>query len=88
MSTIGLYPEELDIEHFYFQWPAIVITQHMYRNIFKEGNGDHKYFRYPDLRTNNFEVMCSDIEFDKVNMVCEETVKYKLTGNDSGFITY
>ena len=58
------------------------------KNFFKEFNGDQKYIRCPDLRDNNFEVMHSAITFYKVDLTCAETVKYKPTGNDSGFITY
>ena len=41
-STIGLYPEYLDTENFYFQWPGRTKTQHIYQSTFKEGNIYHK----------------------------------------------
>ena len=31
--------------------------------------------------------MCSEIALDKIEMVCEENVKAKPNGDDSGFIT-
>ena len=60
----------------------------MYQKILKAGNGDHKYLIYPDLLYKSFEVLRSAIPLDKVDLVCEKTVKVKPTGNDSGFITY
>ena len=33
-STIGLYPEYLDTENFYFQWPGRTKMQHIYQRIF------------------------------------------------------
>ena len=41
-----------------------------------------------DLWDNNFEILHSEVALDKVELVCEETVKSKPTGNDSGFIIY
>ena len=32
--------------------------------------------------------MCLSIALDKIDLAYAETVKYKPTGNDSGFITY
>ena len=60
----------------------------MYRKILKEGNGDRKHFRCIYNIDNNFEVLRSEIALDKVDLVCEETVKVKPTRNNSGFITY
>ena len=48
-STLGIYPEELDPEIFYFQWPVRTKMQRLYQNILKEGNGDHNFLRCPDL---------------------------------------
>ena len=62
--------------------------QHIYQNILKEGNGNHKYLRCTDLRDNNNEFMCSEIALDKVDLMREENVKTKPTRNSSGFITY
>ena len=70
LSTLELYPEDLDPENFYFQWPAGTKIQRLIQNLFKEGNGDHKYLRCPYLRDNNFEVLCSKIALDKVNLEC------------------
>ena len=75
MSTLGLYPEELVTENFYFKWPTRTKMKLMYQNILKEGNGDHKYLRCIDLCYENFEVLCSAITLDKVDLVCAETVK-------------
>ena len=60
----------------------------MYQNILKEVNGYHKYLKFPDLRDNSFEVMCSETTLDKVDLQFAGTVKDKPTGNDSGFINY
>ena len=62
--------------------------QYVYQKLLKKGNSDHKLLRCPDLRYNNFEVICSVITLNKINLECAETVKAKPTGNDSGFITY
>ena len=60
----------------------------MYQNISKEGNGDQKYLRCPDLQDNKFEVLFSAIALDKITLDCAENVKAKPAGNDLGFITY
>ena len=62
--------------------------QRLYQNVLKKGNGDQEYLICPDLRDNNFEVLCSEISLEKVDLYCAETVKAKTSGNDSGFITY
>ena len=62
--------------------------QHMYKNILKVGNGDHKFLRFPYLQDKNFEVLHSAIALDKVDLESAETVKTKPAVNDSGFITY
>ena len=41
-STIGIYPEDLDTDNFYFQWPGRTKTQHIYHSTFKEGNIYHR----------------------------------------------
>ena len=60
----------------------------MYQKILKAVNGDRKVLRCPDLRDNNFEVLCSAITLDKVDLQFAATVKAKPSRNDSGFITY
>ena len=60
----------------------------MYQNLLKEGSGDHKYLSCQDLQELFFEVLRSEIELDKVDLVCAETVKPKPTGSNSSFITY
>ena len=60
----------------------------MYQNLLKEVNGNHKYLRCTDIWDNNFEVMLLAIKLYKIDPMCAETVKYKTTENDSGFITY
>ena len=62
--------------------------QYIYKRLLKELSGYHKYLRCTDIWYNNFEVICSDISLDKVDLVFTETVKSKSTGNYSGFITY
>ena len=49
LSTLRQYPEELDPEIFYFQWPSRTKNQRIYKNFLKEGNGDHKFFRCADI---------------------------------------
>ena len=85
---LKLYPEELDPNFSYFQWSTRTKMQLLYQSFLKEGNGDQKYLRCPDLQENNFDLLCSSIALDKVNLECSETVKDKSTKNDSGFITY
>ena len=60
----------------------------MYQNLLKEGSGDHKYLSCQDLQELFFEVLRSEIELDKVDLVCAENLKYKPTGNDSVFIDH
>ena len=88
MSTLGLYPEDLDLEIFYFQWPGRTKIQCIYKSLLKEGNGGHKYLRFPYLSDKKFEVLRVAILLDKVELLCTETVKEKPTVNYSGFITY
>ena len=88
MSTLGLYPEDLDPEIFYFQWPGRTKIKCIYKSLLKEGNGDHKYLRFPNILDKNFEVVHVAILLDKVDFLCAETVKEKPTVNYSGFITY
>ena len=57
LSTLGIYPDELDPEIFYFQRPIRGKLKRLYQKIFKDGNGDQKCLRFPDLRDNNFEVI-------------------------------
>ena len=52
-STLGIYPENIDPENFYFQWPPRKKMQCLHHKIFKEGNGDQKLLRCPDLREKN-----------------------------------
>ena len=68
MSTLGLYYEELVSENFYFKWTTRTKMKRFYQKILKEGNGDKKYLRCPDLRYNNFEVICSVIALYKVDL--------------------
>ena len=51
--------------------------QLIYQNFSKEGNGDDKLIRYPDLQA-----------LDKFDLERADTIKAKPTLNDSGFITY
>ena len=88
MSTLGIYPEELVRENFYFWWPGRTKMQRIYERIFKSFNGDHKYLRCPYLKYNNFDIMSSSIMLYKVDPVCAKTVKSKPTVKYSGFITY
>ena len=39
------------------------------------------------LQDKKFEVLCSAVLLDKVDLECSETVKAKPTENDSGYIT-
>ena len=42
-------PEEIVSENLRFQWPTKTKMQCMYQNIWKEGNGDHKYLWFSDF---------------------------------------
>ena len=52
----------------------------MYQKFLKQGNGDQNLLRCPDIQDNNFEVLCSKIILDKVDLECAGTVKDKPTG--------
>ena len=49
MSTIGLYPEYLVPEIFYFQLPSIKKNQSLHQKLLKEVNGDEKLLKFPYL---------------------------------------
>ena len=61
MSTILTFPEDIDPENIFFQWPDRAKNWHIYQRIFKEGNGDHKYLWCPDVGDNNFDVLRTSI---------------------------
>ena len=42
LYTSVIYPKELDIEIFYFQWTTITQMQSLYQKILKQCNGDQK----------------------------------------------
>ena len=88
MSTLGLYPEELDLENVGFQWPARTKIQRVYHNFLKKNNDYRNLLRCLDLLDINFEVLSSSIALDKLDVECAENVEAKPTGNDSGFIKY
>ena len=71
LSNLVLYPEELDPEIFYFQWPVRTKIERMYQNILKEDNVDHNFLRCSYLQEKNFEVMHSEIVLDKVDLECQ-----------------
>ena len=75
-------------KRFYFQCHDRTKMQHMYQNILKYVKGDHKCLRCPDLLYNNFEVLCSEIALDKIDLECAATFKAKPTKNYLGFIIY
>ena len=54
----------------------------MYHDVLKEGNGDHKFLRCPDLWDNNFDYLRSGIAYDKIELECAENIKAKPNGND------
>ena len=56
--TLVLYPEYLDPEIFYFQWPSRTKVQRMYQNLLNEGIGDNKVLGFPDTRK-KIEIICS-----------------------------
>ena len=64
MSFVGIYHVGKDWEHFLFQYRGRAEMHHIYQRLLKEGFGDHKYFRCPDLQDNNFEVTQTDIQLD------------------------
>ena len=76
LFTLGLYPEYIDTDNFYFQWPSRTKMQRLY------------HLRSPYLRDNNFEVLYSAIALDIIDLNFVDIVKDKPTGNDLGFITY
>ena len=62
--------------------------QCLYQNILKEGNGDHKLLRFPDIPYKNFEVMLSAIVLYEVDLEYAEYIISKPTIDNSGFIAY
>ena len=49
MSTLGLYPEDIEPENSYSHWPSRKRMQHIYKKFLKEGNDDKRFLRCPDL---------------------------------------
>ena len=49
MSTIGIYPEDINTENFFFQCTVRTTTHHIYHRLLKEENGNHKYLMCPDI---------------------------------------
>ena len=47
--TIGIYPEDINLWNLFFQCHVKNKMHHIYQRLFKEGNGDPKYLRCPDL---------------------------------------
>ena len=88
LSIIGIYPDELVQESFYFQCNSRTKMQRMYQMILKEGNDDYTYLRRQYLGDNNFEVVFSEISLDKLDVDCAENIEAKPIRNDSGLITY
>ena len=60
----------------------------MYQKFLKKVNSDQNNLKCLDLQDNNFEVLRLEIALDKINIEYVDTVKPKLTGNESDFITY
>ena len=85
MSTLGVYPEDIVPEKFYFQWPDRNKIQIIYQRILKEFNSDHNYLRFLDLRDNNFKILRLKNSLDKVHFLCAENVKSKPIRNYSKF---
>ena len=54
ISTPGLYYEELVPVNYHFQWPARTKIQRIYQSLLKEGNGDIKFLRCPDIQDYKF----------------------------------
>ena len=75
-------------KNFYFKWPSRTKIQRMYQFFSKKVMTITHFLRCPDLQDNNFEVMCTSIALDNIDLECAETIKAKSTGNDSVFITY
>ena len=88
MFTLGLYPEELSSEIFFFRWPVRTKMHIIYQRILKEGNGDHNCLKCTYFQYKNFDILRTSITLDKIDPVCSDSVKEKPTRNHAGFITY
>ena len=84
--TLVIYPKEIHPETFYFQWPGRTKIQHISQRILKEVNGAHKQSMCKDICNNNFKVLFSSTTLNRADLGCTETIKYKLTRNNSSFI--
>ena len=49
MSTLGVYPDDIDPKNSIFSGLLGLKCKRIHQRIFEEGNGDHKYLRFPDL---------------------------------------
>ena len=70
MSTIGLYPEELDPDNFYFWWIDRNIMQCIYQRPLKKGNIYHKFLKFPYIQDNYFDILRPDRSLGNIEMVC------------------
>ena len=72
MYTIGIYPEDIDPEHFFFWLHGSPKVHCIYQRFLKEGNIDNKYLRCPSLWYNNFNILQTDVVLDKTEPVLVE----------------
>ena len=80
-STIGIHPKDIDPENFYFQWPPRKKMQCLYHKIFKEGNGDQKLLRCPDLREKNLGFCVQKSHWIRSTLSVQKMLKLKLSEN-------
>ena len=78
LSTTGIYPEDLDPEKFYFQWPARTKMKCFYQEVFKEGDGDHKFLRCPDLKTKNLSLCIKKPHCIRLTLSVQKLLKLNL----------
>ena len=70
MATLGIYLEELYPYNFLFQWPVRTKIHRIYQRLLKKVNSDQKHLKWTDLWDEYFEVICTSISWEKINLKC------------------
>ena len=65
ISSLKLYPGEVDPEHLLFQCHDSTKLQQYYLRFLKKVNSDHKYLKCPYIWYRNFELLRTSLAFEK-----------------------
>ena len=88
LYTLGLYPEELGPEKYYFQWPVRTKIQCMYQKFLKEGNGDNSFYCVQIFDTTTFRFCVQKCHWIKPTLNVHKMLKLNLRYMIQVFVTY